>query len=259
MITTDVSEARRLGLSAVLPAYNEEALIAQTVRHVARVLRDLMHHFEIIVVDDGSRDRTPQILAQLQVDNPELHLRVITHSVNQGYGAALASGFDAARNDLVLMLDADGQFEVAEVIHFLGALDDNTDMVIGWRARRADPVMRKLNAWGWKLLINALFGYTARDADCAFKLFRRPVWESMTVHARGATFSAELLVKARRLGFPIKELPVSHLPRRAGSPTGAHPKVIARAFRELIKLRMHLEHDLALDTRVPTGRFAEAH
>src|SRR5437763_10277063 len=101
------------------------------------------------------------------------------------------------------------------------------------RARRADPPMRLLNAWGWKQLVNGLFGYTARDVDCAFKLFRRAVWQSVSVHARGATFSAELLIKARRLGFAVKELPVSHFPRTAGSPTGARLDVIARAFREL--------------------------
>ena len=259
MTPTDLSQARRLGLSAVLPAFNEEALIAQTVGHLARVLCELVDHFEIIVVDDGSRDRTPRILAQLQAEDPGLRLRVVTHPANLGYGAALASGFDAARNDLVLIMDSDGQFEVSEVIRFLAALDADTDMVIGWRARRADPFIRKVNAWGWKFLIRALFGYTARDADCAFKLFRRRVWQSMTVHARGATFSAELLIKARRLGFSIKELPVSHLPRRAGSPTGARPKVIARAFRELIELRAQVDVDLALQGRVPTRRLAEVH
>jgi glycosyltransferase involved in cell wall biosynthesis len=259
MITRDPCAARRLGLSAVLPAYNEEALLGTTVCHVARVLRELVDHFEIVVVDDGSRDGTPDVLRRLQAEQPDLPLRVVTHAVNQGYGAALASGFDASRNELVVMLDADGQFDVAELVHFLRALDDSTDMVIGWRAHRADPFMRTVNARGWKLLIGTLFGYTARDVDCAFKLFRRRVWEEMTVQARGATFSAEFLIKARRLGFRVKELPVSHFPRRAGSPTGAHPKVIARAFKELLELRVNLEHDLSTDRHVTTGRLAQVH
>jgi hypothetical protein len=102
---------------------------------------------------------------------------------------------------------------------------------------------------GWKLLVNGLFGYTARDVDCAFKLFRRRVWESMSVYARGATFSAEFLIKARRLGFRVKELPVNHLPRTAGSPTGARLDVIARAFWELYRLWRNLDRELEHDPR----------
>jgi hypothetical protein len=132
-----------------------------------------------------------------------------------------------------------------------------TDLVIGWRWRRADPSMRLFNAWGWKLLVHSLFGYTARDVDCAFKLFRRQVWANMTVYARGATFSAEFLIKARRLGFRVKELPVSHLPRTAGSPTGARPDVIARAFVELFRLWRNLDRELQEDPRAATGAGAQ--
>jgi glycosyltransferase involved in cell wall biosynthesis len=236
---------RRLNVSVVLPAYNEEALIERSVRHVAEVLQRLVSDFEVVVVNDGSRDRTAEIVERISEAEPALHVRLVNHARNQGYGAALATGFDAARGDLVLMLDADGQFDVAEVVHLLGAMDESTDMVIGFRAKRADPPMRLLNAWGWKLLVNCLFGYTARDIDCAFKLFRRSVWQSLQVESRGATFSAEFLIKARRMGYAIKELPVTHLPRTAGSPTGAHPRVIARAFAELFKLRLRLAHEAA--------------
>jgi hypothetical protein len=103
--------------------------------------------------------------------------------------------------------------------------------------------VRLLNAWGWKHLVNGVFGYTTRDIDCAFKLFRRSVWQSMRVESRGATFSAEFLIKARRVGFRIVEVPVSHFPRTAGSPTGAHPRVIARAFVEVFRLRMRLARE----------------
>jgi CheY-like chemotaxis protein/GT2 family glycosyltransferase len=244
-------------ISAVLPAYNEEALIEKAVRRVSGVLRDLIPDYEVIVVNDGSKDRTGEILAALRMAEPDLRLRVVTHSVNQGYGAALASGFDAATKVLIFMTDGDEQFDVAELAELLPAMDDDTDLVIGWRQDRADPPVRLFNAWGWKQLVNGLFGYTARDVDCAFKLFRREVWESLTVRARGATFSAELLIKARRLGFRVKELPVSHFPRTAGSATGARLDVIVRAFVELFRLRRHLEQELAEDPRaqhVPTRR-----
>jgi glycosyltransferase involved in cell wall biosynthesis len=239
-----------VGISAVLPAYNEEAIIERTVRHVADVLAGLTDRFEVIVVNDGSRDRTGAVLAALQAEAPELPLRVVTHPENRGYGAALASGFDAAHLELIFLTDGDKQFDVAELARFLPEMDEHTDLVIGWRRNRADPPLRLLNALGWKLLVNGLFGYTARDIDCAFKLFRRRVWEGLTVHARGATFSAEFIVKARRLGFRVAELPVSHFPRAAGSPTGAHPRVIARALVELVRLRLRLD-DLARDRCAP--------
>jgi CheY-like chemotaxis protein len=239
----------RPSISAVLPAYNEEALIEQAVRRVVGVVRDLTDDFEVVVTNDGSCDQTGEILAALQATEPGLHLRIVTHPVNQGYGAALASGFDAARNELIFMTDGDEQFDVAELARLLAAMDSATDLVIGWREKRADPPLRLFNAWGWKQLINGLFGYTARDVDCAFKLFRRSVWQSVTVHARGATFSAELLIKARRLGYQVKELPVIHFPRTAGSATGARPDVIARAFVELFQLWRHLDAELVDDQR----------
>jgi glycosyltransferase involved in cell wall biosynthesis len=239
-------------ISAVLPAYNEAAIIERTVRHVASVLGSLVSDFEVIVTNDGSRDATGDILADLQAREPRLNLHVVTHERNRGYGAALASGFDAAGKELIFMTDGDKQFDVAELSGFIPAMDAQTDMVIGWRRKRADPLMRKLNALGWKTLVNGLFGYTARDVDCAFKLFRKRVWESMTVHARGATFSAEFLIKARRLGFSVKEQPVGHFPRTAGSPTGARPEVIVRAFVELFHLWRNLDRELQDDPRART-------
>jgi glycosyltransferase involved in cell wall biosynthesis len=235
-----------VSVSAVLPAFNEEAVIEQAVRHVADVLGALVVDFEVIVTNDGSTDRTADVLDRLAAE-PGLHLHVVTHQQNQGYGAALASGFDAASKDLIFLTDGDRQFDVAEIANFLPAMDADTELVIGWRFRRADPPMRLLNAWGWKLLVNGLFGYTARDVDCAFKLFRRTVWEGVAVRARGATFSAELLVKARRIGCRVKELPVSHYPRTTGSATGARPAVIVRAFRELFALWRDLDRQLAQD------------
>jgi len=236
-------------ITAVLPAFNEEAIIERTVRHVAEVLAGLAPDYEVIVTNDGSRDRTGEILANLETSAPELHLRTVTHPTNRGYGAALASGFDAARMELIFLTDGDKQFDVTELAQFILAMQPSVDLVIGWRRNRADPFMRKMNALGWKSLVNLLFGYTARDVDCAFKLFRRRVWESMTVHARGATFSAEFLIKARRLGFHVTELPVSHFPRTAGSPTGARPDVIVRAFSELFRLWRNLDHELQADPR----------
>lgn len=237
------------GISAVLPAYNEASIIEDTVRDVARALKAVTDDFEIIVVDDGSLDGTGTLLEALARSAPELRLRTVAHAQNLGYGAALASGFEAAAKALIFMTDGDRQFDVSEVAALLSELDGDTDLVIGWRRRRADPPLRRLNAWAWKQLVNGLFGYTARDVDCAFKLFRRRVWQCLTVRARGATFSAEFLVKARRRGFAVKERPVSHFPRPAGEATGAKLHVIARAFAELYQLWRNLESELARDPR----------
>lgn len=220
------------GISVVLPAYNEEANIAAAVREAVAVVGRLADDYEVIVVDDGSRDRTAEIVQALAAENPRV--RLVRHPTNRGYGGALASGFAAARLDLVFFTDSDRQFVMAELERLLAALD-GADLVIGYRAPRRDPFIRRLNGFGWNLLINTLFGYTARDVDCAFKLFRRSVLERVVVESRGATFSAEFLVRARGLGYRIREVPVTHRPRQAGRATGARLDVILRAFRELLR------------------------
>jgi glycosyltransferase involved in cell wall biosynthesis len=238
----DEDEGDVLSISAVLPAYNEEQVIASSVAAMVQTFEKLSVDYEVIVVNDGSRDRTAEILTALHQENPRV--RMVAHAQNQGYGAALWTGFTSAEKDLVFLTDGDKQFDVSELAGFLPLLD-GADMVIGYREPRADPMIRLLNAWGWKLLVNALFGYTARDIDCAFKLFRRSILDRVDVHARGATFSAEFLIKARRLGYIIRERRASHYPRPAGQATGARPAVIVRAFRELLHLRLNLDNDLA--------------
>ncbi len=224
-------------LSVVLPAYNEELNVPKTVKAVVGAVSGLVSNYEVIVVDDGSKDRTAEVTRELAKQYPAV--RLVQHQVNRGYGGALASGFTAAKKELIFFTDADNQFDVTEIGKLLPFIGEY-DMVIGYRAPRVDPFMRKLNAFAWGRLINLLFGYTARDVDCAFKLFKREVWDSIKVSSGGATFSTELLVRARRRGYKIKEVPVKHLPRLAGNPTGARPHVILRAFRELIKFRQRL-------------------
>jgi glycosyltransferase involved in cell wall biosynthesis len=205
---------------------------------MAEVLRGLVDDYEVIVVNDGSRDGTRAIVEELAA--ADSHIRCVNHPVNRGYGEALKSGFSAAIKDLIFMTDGDKQFDVREIERFLPHAE-RADLVIGYRAPRRDPFVRLVYAWGWKTLVTLLFGYAARDIDCAFKLFRRSVWNRVRVHSGGATFSAEFLVKARGCGYRFVELPVTHLPRTAGRPTGGNPRVIARAFRDLIWLRLHLD------------------
>jgi glycosyltransferase involved in cell wall biosynthesis len=201
-------------------------------------LQTLAVDYEVIVVDDGSRDRTAQVVRTLAGSNPRV--RLIQHHQNRGYGDTLATGFAAATKELVFMTDGDAQFDLSEIDRLLPLVEQGADMAIGYRSPRVDPPMRLLNAWGWNLLIRALFGYVARDVDCAFKLFRRQILEDVKVQSGGATFSTELLVRTRRAGYVIQEAPVKHLPRTAGRATGARLSVILRAFRELITFHSQL-------------------
>src|SRR5207253_9798793 len=182
-------------ISAVLPAYNEEALIGATAATMAEVLSNLVDDYEVIVVNDGSRDRTREIVESLAATNP--HVRCVTHPVNRGYGEALKTGFSSATKELIFLTDGDKQFDVREIERFVPHAE-RADLVIGYRAPRRDPAVRLVYAWGWRFLVTLLFGYAARDIDCAFKLFRSAVWQRVRVNSGGATFSAEFLIKARR-------------------------------------------------------------
>lgn len=222
-----------------MPAYNEEPNLPGMIKDVVDVMRTRTTDFEIVVTNDGSKDRTGAVLHELAQQYPQL--RPIDHPVNQGYGAAVYTAITHASKDLIFFTDSDRQFRLEEIDRLLPYIAE-ADMVVGYRAPRRDPPVRVLFGKGWSGLVTVLFGYTARDIDCAFKLFRRQVIETVGPHiqSRGATFSAEFLVRTKRAGFTIQEVPVSHLPRTAGSPTGAKPQVILRAFRELWRFRTQL-------------------
>ena len=227
-------------ISVAMPAYNEAKNIEAMVTDVIQVMNALTDDYEVIVVDDGSRDGTGQVVRALE--KKHLQVRLVSHEVNQGYGAAVFSGLTSASRELVFFTDSDRQFDLHEIEKLLDHIDE-ADLVVGYRAPRRDPFMRRFNGWGWSALVTLLFGYAARDIDCAFKLMRREVIDRIKdeVESRGATFSAEFLVRAKRAGFRMCEVPIhGHRPRVAGSPTGARPDVIIRAFRELIRFRVAL-------------------
>ncbi len=223
---------KNLSLSVFFPAYNEEANIADSVRQAESVLKSITPTYEIIIVNDGSKDRTGEIADTLA--QKDSHVKVIHHNPNQGYGAAVWSGMKAAQYDYVFFTDADLQFELSELVDLVKYIPEY-QVVLGYRAKRRDPFMRLLNAKSWNLLNRFLFGLRVKDIDCAFKLFDRQVLEDLPIKSRGAMMSAELLIRLQRQGIKFKEVPVTHLPRIAGSPTGAKPAVILRAFKELIQ------------------------
>ena len=228
-------------LSIVLPAYNEEANVASAVEQVSTVAQQLGMEYEIILVNDGSADRTGEIGCELMERVP--HFRLVEHYPNRGYGGSLKAGFAAATKDLIAFVPADNQFDFGEIHLLLDALD-GADIVSGYRAKREDHFVRKLNALGWNTLVRVLFGYLCHDIDCGFKLFRREVLDHVTTISDGAMIDTELLAGARARGFRIAEVPVTHLPRVGGEATGANFKVVAKAFRDLARFRRRLSREL---------------
>jgi len=224
-------------ISAVMPAYNEEANLEQSVSRMAEALVASARGFEIIVVDDGSQDGTAALLERLKGAHP--HLRVVRHPVNRGYGAALRSGFDAARFGWIFVMDADNQFDPADVESLLACAAD-ADIVAGYRKHRRDPPLRRLNAWAFFTMVRLLFGRLVRDVNCAFKLIRRDLIARMALQSEGALINTEMLVLARQLHARVVEVPVRHYPRTAGKQTGANVRVVIRAFRELLAFRAEM-------------------
>ena len=228
-------------LSIVLPAYNEEANVENAVEQVSTVAQQLGMDYEIILVNDGSADRTGEVARELVQRVPNFQL--VEHYPNRGYGGSLKAGFAAATKDLIAFTPADNQFVFSEVNRLLERLDE-ADVVSGYRAERQDTFIRKLNAIGWNTLVRLLFGHLCRDIDCGFKLFRREVLEHVTLVSDGAMIDTEFLAGAKARGFRITDVPVTHLPRVAGEATGANFKVIAKAFRDLVRFRQRLSREL---------------
>jgi glycosyltransferase involved in cell wall biosynthesis len=224
-------------LSVVFPAFNEEANIKRTVESARKVLPKLATEWEIIVVDDGSRDATRAISDDLAFCHAEV--RAIHHPSNRGYGAALKSGILAARHDLIFFTDSDGQFDLQELEQLIRFSDDY-DIVMGYRAKRRDPLHRLINAWGWNLLVRLVLGLKVRDIDCAFKLFQRSVFDRIQIRSVGAMVNTEILAQATSFGMRMREIEVTHYPRHFGNPSGAKLRVIVKAFRELLRLWQQL-------------------
>jgi glycosyltransferase involved in cell wall biosynthesis len=229
-------------LTYFFPAHNEEANLRGLVEEALATLPTLAETFEIVIVDDGSRDETPTLADELAASHAEV--RTVHHPTNLGYGAALRSGFSAARFGNIAFTDGDRQFRVADLGRLIERLQaGGVDAVVGYRIKRADPLARTVYAKLYRLANRIFFGLTIRDVDCACKLFSRASLESVNVESGGAFLSAELLIKLRARGRRLAEVGVPHYPRTAGSPTGAKPSVVLRAVRDFWLLRLRLWAD----------------
>jgi glycosyltransferase involved in cell wall biosynthesis len=223
----------------VVPCYNEEANIARMIEDTLATLARLSDRYEVIVSNDGSEDGTREIAESYARRFPGV-VRVLDHHPNAGYGHALTAGLRAARYGWVFVTDGDCQFVMEEMERLVPFLPDH-DIVTGYRAKRQDGIHRRLYAKGWNSLGRVALGVAVRDVNCAFRFYRRALLDAMTIRSRGAMVGMEICAKAQRLGARIREVEVTHRPRLAGRSTGGRPRVILRAFRELLAVYLELK------------------
>ncbi len=238
-IAAPAAEEQRPRLSLVFPVFDEERNIGPLLESTLALAPRLAPSFEIVVVDDGSRDGSARVIDHYC--RADARVQVVRHQRNRGYGAALRAGLRQARGELVFFSDADLQFDVTELSRLL-AHTEEFDIVAGYRSPRRDPWHRRVIAWVWGALVRVLFDLRVRDIDCAFKIFHRNVLEAIPVASIGAFINTEILVRARKAGFRIHQVPVTHRRRRFGRQTGANPRVIARAVVELFTLYRELRN-----------------
>ena len=232
--TSSQMKTSQISISVFFPCYNEEDNVERTVEQAITVLKQINADYEVIIVNDGSSDATGRKADEIH--NLDSRIKAVHHPTNLGYGAALQSGFRAATKKLVFYTDGDGQFDINEMPPLL-PLIEQYDIVSCYRLNRQDSFIRKINAWCWTKLVCFLFGMKIRDIDCAFKLFRRDIFDNIKMSSTGALIDTEILARATRKGYSIVQKGVHHYPRTAGVQTGANLKVILRAFKELFKLR----------------------
>ena len=242
------------GISVVLPAHNEEGNIEPVVRRAVEVMPSVADSYEILIVDDGSRDATGVIADHLASAEPTV--RVIHHPRNLGYGRAWRSGIAQAQFPWIFIMDSDRQFDIGEITKFT-PVASGYDIVAGYRIARQDPYYRFLVGSCFNLLVTALFDVHLRDIDCGFKMFRASLLDHMTLESPGALINTEIHAKANMAGAKVLEVGINHYPRAVGRQSGTKPKVILRAGMEIVRLRIHIGRYSAAPVRESLA--AEAH
>jgi glycosyltransferase involved in cell wall biosynthesis len=231
--TVNSSNVPAPSISIFFPCYNEAGNIKTLVNKTLRTAKAFTNDLEIILVNDGSTDETARLIDELDKEYPPV--RAIHHQQNLGYGSALQTGFGAATKELVFYTDGDGQFDISELSDILPLIHQH-DIVSCYRINRSDGFIRKVNAWCWTKLVCFLFKLRLKDIDCAFKLYKRNIFDNIKIKSTGALIDTEILARATKKGYTITQAGVHHYPRTVGSQTGANISVIMRAFRELFEL-----------------------
>lgn len=222
-------------VAVVLPAYNEQECIEDAVADCLDFLPRCFEDYEVVCVDDGSRDRTAELIRGLERAHPG-HVRGVYFESNQGYGAAIVAGFRAADAELLFFTDSDRQFDITELEAAVETLErEGVDAVFGFRVYRYDSVLRCITSWVYNRMVRVLFAVKVRDVDCAFKLFDRKVIDAMDVACTDFFIDTELVARTSKLGFASTELGVRHLPRTAGRTT-VHPGHIPRTLMTVARM-----------------------
>ena len=225
-------------LSVFFPCYNEEKNIKNTVSKAIPILQKTAAKWEIILINDGSKDSTGKVLEEIQREYPK-QIKIITHNPNRGYGAALKSGLYNAQYQWITFTDSDGQFDFSEITDLIKKQQSSkADIVIGYYLSRQVSKTAILTSKIWELIVFILFGLRVTDIDCGFKLLNKKVVETIPKleAERGAFISSEFLIKSKKAGFKIVEIGVHHYPRVEGKATGRNIKVILKSFSDLFRL-----------------------
>lgn len=237
-------DEERLSLSVFFPAYNDGASISKLVERTFQIIPQLTSDYEVIVVNDGSRDNTGSILAGLAISYAP-HLRVITHESNRGYGAALRSGFAACTKDAIFYTDGDGQYDVGELENLWKKLRPGVDLVNGYKLNRADGWVRRLigNMYNW--FVRRLFVISIRDVDCDFRLVRRSALNGIQLCSDSGSICVELVKKIQNRSGRFEEVGVVHYPRTYGRSQFFRLRSIIATAHQLIVLYAALSADRA--------------
>ncbi len=232
-------------LSVFFPAFNEEGNIENTVNKAQAFLESLKIKYEILVIDDGSKDRTAQIVEELAGKNSKIKL--VSHPKNLGYGSVLKTGFREARYEWVAFSDSDGQFDITELKSLIER-SNQADLILGYRLNRADSLLRKVFTFGWGMIARVLLGLNVKDYSCGFKLIKKIAFDkTLPLEGEEKVTQIEFLVKAKRFGYKFAEVGVHHFPRLYGHPTGAKLSVVIKSLIDVFKLWWQInDHKLAL-------------
>ncbi len=237
-----MSDNSNFSVTAFFPAYYDEGNIGKVVRKAVEVLEELrLKDYEVIVIEDGSPDKTGEVADSLAAEFEKV--RVIHHEKNMGYGATLRDGFVNAKMDYVFYSDGDNQFDLDELKKFI-ALIPFTDIVVGYRKSKQYSLWRKFTSLSYNYVLKMLFGIRYWDIDCAFKLFKTDLFKKIKIESIDAFIDAEIMLKAKLLGYTSTELGVKHLPRVDGISTGARPSVILRTIKEIIAFKKKYGEEL---------------